>query len=721
MSHRPFRARNAGSTNPVMIRAQRDSIRLLQVALVAAIALPLALFAYACWFDYRNVHENADKQIARTTDVINEHALKVFEAVQRAIAEINEIVHDMPESAIIAQQAELHGRLRRIAEGSAQIKSLWIFDRNGRALVNSLSYPADATNFSDRDYFAAHVEKDIGTYVGKVLRPRPPYGGAAFFGVSRRRLSDEGSFTGVIQASVLPEYFEGFYEKLAREPGEYASIVREDGTLLARYPSLGRDAKLTEQGPLYQSMLAHPAAGKVTLISAIDGTGRTVSYRKLADFPVFALAGLSTSAIRNQWLSQMRSQLVFGLPATAALIFLIALALRRTRRLYAEAAGRQAAEDALKHAQRLESLGQLTGGVAHDFNNLLMVIAGSIERLKSLKSDAQAGRSLSMIEAAVQKGASLTKQLLSFSRRQSLSPRVWDAVACVREFREVLQQSLRGDIKIDFDLPDGQLPVRLDRNELEIALLNLTLNARDAMPDGGAIRIGVASAIIRKDTERRGLEGEFVSITVADTGQGIPEEIRDHVFEPYFTTKKMDKGTGLGLSQVYGFARQSDGVVAFETKPGIGTVFTILLPRSRDPLHQEPPPAAPVETTERQRVLLVEDNPDVAVVAQDYLEQCGCTVVFADSAETAIELLNADTGIQLVFSDIVMPGMNGLELARLVRDHYPGIGLILASGYSDQAAVALSEGFSLLDKPYSLVALRTALAQASAGPRAATA
>jgi two-component system NtrC family sensor kinase len=706
-----------------MVRAQRDSIRLLQGALVAAIALPLALFAYACWFDYRTVHDNADKQIARTTDVLNEHALKVFEAVQRAIAEINEIVHDMPESAIIAQQAELHGRLRRIAEGSAQIKSLWIFDRNGRALVNSLSYPADSTNFADRDYFAAHVEKDIGTYVGKVLRPRPPYGGAPFFGVSRRRLSDEDGFTGVIQASLLPEYFEGFYEKLARDPGEYASIVREDGSLLARYPSLGRDAKLAEQGPLYQSMLAHPDAGKVTLISAIDGTGRTVSYRKLPDFPIFVLSGLSTSAIRDQWLSQMRSQLVFGLPATAALIFIIAVALRRTRRLYAEAAGRQAAEDALRQAQRLEALGQLTGGVAHDFNNLLMVIGGSVERLKSRTGEAQSARSLSMIEAAVQKGASLTKQLLSFSRRQSLSPRVCDAVACVTDFREVLQQSLRGDLHIAFDLADRPLPVRVDKNEFEIALLNLVLNARDAMPDGGTIRIGVAAANLKKENaDAHGLDGEFVAITVSDTGQGIAEEIREHVFEPYFTTKKMDKGTGLGLSQVYGFARQSDGAVGFKTQPGAGTSFSLFLPRSRDPLHKDMSVAASPETSDLRRVLLVEDNPDVAAVARDYLEQCGCTVVGAESAEAAIELLNIDTEIRLVFSDIVMPGMNGLELARLVREHHPGIGLILASGYSDKATDAVSEGFLLLNKPYSLVALRTALAQVGAlGGKAAAA
>ena len=232
------------------------------------------------------------------------------------------------------------------------------------------------------------------------------------------------------------------------------------------------------------------------------------------------------------------------------------------------------------------------------------------------------------------------------------------------------------------------------------------------MPDGGTIRIGVAAAILKQDDpDTHGLDGEFVSITVSDTGEGIPDEIREHVFEPYFTTKKLDKGTGLGLSQVYGFARQSQGTVTFDTSPGTGTIFTLFLPRSREPLHQDVSPADLSNSTYPQRVLLVEDNPDVAVVAEDYLEQCGCTVVRADSAEKAIELLNTDKGIQLVFSDIVMPGMNGLELARLVRDHHPGMGLILASGYSDKATDAISEGFTLLNKPYSLPALQTALAQ----------
>jgi two-component system NtrC family sensor kinase len=700
-----------------MLTAQRDSIRLLHGILVASVALPAALFVYASWLGYQNNQVVAARQIDRTRDVLTEHALKVFETVERSIAEVNEVVRDMSDERIAANEENLHLRFKRLADNSDQIKSVWIFDRNGHALVNSLAYPAPTIDFSDRDYFKAHIDRDIGIYVGEVLRPRPPYGGAPFFGVSRRRSSPDGSFNGVIQASILPEYFSGFYARIGSEAGSYASLIRDDGLILARFPS-SEITQLFPNGELLKAIRAQPE-GTLLLTSKLDNVERKVAYRKVAGFPVFVVAGLEAEAIRAQWLSQMSYHLIFGLPATAALIAIVLLALKRTRRFNEETARRQAAENALKQSQRLEALGQLTGGVAHDFNNLLMVVEGSAQRLKRRHHDPQDLRSLDMIESAVRKGSNLTRQLLSFARRQSLSPKVIDLVDCIDKFREVLKQSIPGDIEIKFKAPDQKVLVKIDPDEFEIALLNLTLNARDAMPDGGRIAISITTTTLNDNAGPGGLTGEFAVIAFSDTGLGIADDIRDRVFEPFFTTKKVDRGTGLGLSQVYGFVQQSRGAVSVISHPGAGTTFELLLPCCDEALQAESgaiedAPALAKSAT----VLLVEDHPDVSAVGSDYVEQCGFKVICATSAEGAVDILNQRSDIDLVFSDIVMPGMSGLELGRLIREHHPETPVVLASGYSDRAALAINEGFTLLQKPYSLEALRKSLTEAMQGPDA---
>jgi two-component system, NtrC family, sensor kinase len=701
-----------------MLTAQRDSLRLLRAILVAAVVLPIALFSYASWLAYRSNEAYADRQIDKTRDIITEHALKIFESVERSIAEIREIVRDMPDAQIRASEPSLHLRLKRLAENSEQIKSMWIFDNSGRTLVNSLAFPSPPLDLSDRDYFKSQLGNNVGTYIGRILQPRAPYGGAPFFGVSQRRIAADGSFAGVIQASVLPDYFEGFYGKIARETGSYAALVRDDGAILARLPSIDI-AELTAKpdGDIARIMKAGVGEGTMTFVSAIDGVERRVAFRKLTNLPVYVFAGLETGAIRAIWTAQMGNYLLVGLPATAALIAIVLLALTRTHRLYEEAGLRQIAENALKQSQRLESLGRLTGGVAHDFNNLLMVVGGSVQKLRRRHSDMQDRRAFDMIDSAVAKGAALTRQLLSFSRRHNVASKLVDLGDTVTKFADVLRQSVRSDIALAIEPPAEPVTVRIDPNEFEIALLNLALNARDAMPEGGRITISIRTETL-KDFGPRGLTGDYAILSFADTGIGIPDEYRDRIFEPFFTTKPVDRGTGLGLSQIYGFAQQSNGAITVDSEVGAGTRFELFLPCAAPSSVDQPAPEPadavdpPRPNAKRATLLLVEDHPDVSTIASDYAEQCGFDVVHAASAETAVEILNSRRDIDLVFSDIVMPGMSGLELGRLIREHHPETPVVLASGYSDRSASALREGFPLLQKPYTLDALRQSLTQA---------
>ncbi len=291
---------------------------------------------------------------------------------------------------------------------------------------------------------------------------------------------------------------------------------------------------------------------------------------------------MESSAITHEWLSYMSGHLIFGLPATALLFLVLGLMLRRTKRLYDEADRREAAEGALRQAQRLEAIGQLTGGVAHDFNNLLMIISGSVQRLRGELTDSKQTRLLDMIATATQRGETLTRQLLTYSRQQTLTPQVIDLTQRLPLIRELLTRSLHGNIEIKVDVPDGPCAVRVDPGEFELAILNLAVNAKDAMPQGGSLTIRAKPVTLRGEASDEGLSGEFVAVRVADTGQGIPSEVLTRVFEPFFTTKEFGKGTGLGLSQVYGFAKQSGGTATVSSTDGRGTAVTLYLPRSHD-------------------------------------------------------------------------------------------------------------------------------------------
>ena len=351
----------------------------------------------------------------------------------------------------------------------------------------------------------------------------------------------------------------------------------------------------------------------------------------------------------------------------------------------------------------MEAIGQLTGGIAHDFNNLLTVVSGNAALLQNNAPDDVVGRRASAIVRAAEQGVRLTRQLLAFSRRQTLRPEAVDLRQRTREIAEMLSSSLREDIEVAVEIPEDLWPVTVDPAEFELALLNLGVNARDAMPNGGRFRVEAHTVSFRPgDVAPEGLLGDFVAMTLSDTGTGMTTEGLARAFEPCYTTKEVGLGSGLGLSQVYGFAKQSGGAASIESEVGRGTSITLFLPRATN-ISTEPRSAASdaVPVAEPAYVLLVEDDDEVAGATAELLQDIGFQAVRVRDGKAALTTLDRSPPIELVMSDIVMPGgMSGLELARALREQRPELPVVLATGYSQYARQVVKEGFTLVEKPY---------------------
>jgi len=371
------------------------------------------------------------------------------------------------------------------------------------------------------------------------------------------------------------------------------------------------------------------------------------------------------------------------------------------------------ARTALVQSQKLQALGELTGGIAHDFNNLMTVVAGSADFLLR-KPDLPFEKRKQYLEAiseTADRATMLTSHLLAFGRRQAIKPEVLDLNVRLDAISEVLSRTLGNSIQVQLDPRSAAGRVEVDAAQLETAVLNAAVNARDAMRDGGTLTLGT------RDRTEGGKD--YVELSISDSGTGMPAHIVERAFEPFFTTKEVGKGTGLGLSQIHGFAAQAGGRAEIRSKEGQGTTISLLLPRTDKGIAQAAPTPSMSKIPKGLRVLLVEDNPQVREFAEGLLADLGCEVVSADCAETALNRL-AENGIDLVVSDVVMPGMSGVELAQKVQIDYPNVPILLATGYSDEIVDRGSE-FSVLLKPFGVVDLSKAMAEALSGSREAAA
>jgi len=391
------------------------------------------------------------------------------------------------------------------------------------------------------------------------------------------------------------------------------------------------------------------------------------------------------------------------------------------RRVDVETAARQEAQSRLFQSQKLEAIGQLTGGIAHDFNNLLTVITGSTQFLRQADDPVRRERLLHRIEEASWRGADLTRRLLAFGRRQPLQPDRVELGVQATGLTELLRHTLRDDIRIHMRFDAGLWPVESDAGALELALLNLAVNARDAMPNGGQIVLTARNAPMQSaQLVRFGLtRGDYVEVSVSDTGVGMSPDVLERVFEPFFTTKEAGKGTGLGLAQVYGFAKQSGGTAWVESRQGDGTSVHILLPRSRREALPEPMPASgSAEVAAHQpgdvSVLVVEDDEAVAAVVVEMLGQLGHRPLHVDSVGAALGVLSGKHRVDLVFTDVLLPGGgSGLDLAREIARRELNVPVVLTSGYGGGVTARLATAnLPFLRKPYRIEALKATIDEA---------
>ncbi|MFZ5544637.1 MAG: ATP-binding protein [Pseudomonadota bacterium] len=693
----------------------------LRVLIVLALLLPSGFFLSAAWQGYRNALANAGERATRNAVIAREHALRILHMNQLIFDRMQERFDGRSAAEIAAARPVLEAALAQLAKGMPDVQSLSVWDRDGGLLALSLTEGLPpALSAAQRDYFLAQREADRGLYVSGPLESQVRKGQWRII-VSQRRNGPRGEFDGVYAIALDAEVFRDFYRDLLRnEPDGAVSLFRRDGTIITREPPPARAGMVVpSSGPLMRRVLAGDAQGLLDSRSPVDGRPRLIAFRQVEGHALYVSASVAHETLLHAWYRELALLAAFTFPTALALAWVSWVALGHVRRerlalerWRAETVKRVQVEDALRQTQRLEALGHLTGGVAHDVNNLLMVVSNNAYLLRRLLSkEGAATRTEKPIDAilrAVTTGSRLTRQLLAFARRQALRPEVIRLQDRMPLLLDLMRHSMSALITLEGEAAPDTHCIEVDPAELELALINLAVNARDAMPEGGTLRVQARNA---DPGEHQGL-GAWVSITVRDTGTGIPPEVLEHVFEPFFTTKEQGKGTGLGLSQVYGFCMQAGGTARIDSTPGQGTTVQLLLP-GVDATPAEAEDSQPVPST-HGRLLLVEDNAEVAEATEPMLASWGYQVRGARSGDAAKELLQHQRGgFDLLLTDIVMPGAtDGLSLARHVRATYPHIGIVLMTGHARETDKAIAEGFVVLQKPWTPPALAAALEQA---------
>ncbi|KEQ52138.1 response regulator [Sphingobium chlorophenolicum] len=554
------------------------------------------------------------------------------------------------------------------------------------------------------------AELDLDTLVQAVIDAGRELTGAEFGAFFYNRIDDAGeSYQLYSLSGASMEAFANF--PMPRNTAVFGPTFGGEGPV--RSGDIRKDARYGHSAPYHGmpkghlevvSYLAVPVISRSTEVMGglFFGHAQPDQFDARAERLALGLAAHAAIAIENARLIQTAQRLNQTLEQKV---------IERTEALEMEMASRARAEAALRQSQKMEAVGQLTGGIAHDFNNMLTGVIGGIDivkrRLASGRID-DLDRFMDSASASAQRAAALTARLLAFSRRQSLDPRPTDVNALIRSLEDLLMRTINENIRLQIIPADGDPYAIVDGNQLENAILNLTINARDAMPEGGLLTVEVGTVDLDAAYADSGVDikaGRYVTVAISDTGVGMSAELVDKVFEPFFTTKPIGQGTGLGLSMVYGFARQSDGQVRIHSKPGQGTSVKLFLPASGHASENAAASQALIQEGRGQTVLVVEDDPSVRILVREVLEELGYAAVEAGDGAEAIPVLQSTRILDLMISDVGLPGMNGRQLAEIAREHRPTLPILFVTGYAENAAIRagfLGTNMDMITKPFAL-------------------
>ena len=676
------------------MKLHRQLILLVLAALMPLVVLSAVLGAAALRQSQSQMQQEAASRVQMLAGLVTRELHAEIESLQT-----------FAQSPIFDDKLDAQ-RFRAYSERLLQLHPLWmdvsLTDISGDRLFDTPQLPPKiARRVIDLESHAQAVRTGKPV-VGRVLRsPRGIFAFAIFVPVVR-----DGKVISVVVAVVRPTAVRDLLLATSLPAGWRLGVLDRADHVIAR--TLAPDAATQLAAKEARDAVARSPAGVYRALGA-DGLPLVVAYRVAPEsgwsvHMAMPLNLYEAPARRALWLVGGG-----GAVSLALMVLFLGLLTREMRIRQREAA-------ALEEGHRLEALGRITGGVAHDFNNILMIVQGSAELLKRrILGNPKAEALTEAILAGAQRGQTLTRQLLAVGRRSSHQPISFHLQDMAADLTALLQRTVPADVVTSMDLDHDVWPIHADPRALEVALINLAVNARDAMPSGGKLTISASNVALQKGRdEGTGLIGEFVALSVADTGVGIAEAHLAHVFEPFYTTKPTGKGTGLGLSQVYGFARQSQGAVTVRSKLGEGATVTLYLPRSSAPPVKLAASSAGELFDNDGHVLLVEDNHEVAQAVEAMLTALGYSVVRVADAAAALARLEGGETFDAVLSDIVMDGMSGLDFGRRVLVAWPLLPLVLMTGYSEALVGPSNEDFPILAKPFGPSDLTTAINRARA-------